>query len=551
VRKSALLFVLAVLVPSLALAWVAFHSLRNQELILAKQRDLLYEGLATSLTKDVIEIVGQQQTLFAQKVEMLLGNIAVSEAAERFDKYMEKMLPLAKAAFSVSIDGKMFSPSLLGEPAARRFRLEYERFLTSRETAQVYWEGPKGPINLSALDAESEKGFGKPPPKAAEAEFRQLVGDKTQGTVARFDQNQMRLLFWYRPPRQSDLIFGIEVNLRRLGELFTNVVKVSKEQVASEACLALLNENFEPVALSRSAFSTDWRQPFEAVDIGDILPYWKIAVYLTNPAQLVRAADTLRLSLSVLIALAIVSIAAGGWFVFRDVERKVRQARLRTDFVSNVSHELKTPLTSIRMFSELLADGRVQDPAKERDFLRIIVTESARLTRLINNVLDFSRHERGEKRYDLQKIDLLEVLRNTVEAYRPHLERNGFSVQTLLPSEPLIVQADRDAIAQVLLNLLSNAEKYSAERKEVRVSVATLSGKVRVMVEDRGRGVPKGCGEKIFEQFFRAHDSLAEPISGAGLGLTLARNIIEAHHGRLWYEPRDVGGSRFIIELPL
>ena len=132
--------------------------------------------------------------------------------------------------------------------------------------------------------------------------------------------------------------------------------------------------------------------------IGDALPHWEVAAYLVNPAALNRAACNAEIALGLLIIVLVLAIVIGSWLIVRSLNAELVAARQKTDFVSNVSHELKTPLTSIRMFSELLAEGRVGDPAKQRSYLQIITAEAARLTRLINNVLDFSRMERGEKK---------------------------------------------------------------------------------------------------------------------------------------------------------
>jgi signal transduction histidine kinase len=234
-------------------------------------------------------------------------------------------------------------------------------------------------------------------------------------------------------------------------------------------------------------------------------------------------------------------------------------ARQKTDFVSNVSHELKTPLTSIRMFSELLADSRVTDPAKQRAYLNVITNESARLTRLIGNVLDFARLERGEKKYDLKRCDLTGIVREVAETYRPNLEGSGFDFQCRLPAGSVIILGDRDALAQVIVNLIANAEKYSVERKEILVELELNSGPatgqasgqpIELRIQDRGMGVPAGQEEKIFDQFYRAHDSLSSGIPGCGLGLTLARGIARAHGGDVTYEKREGGGSCFVVTLP-
>jgi signal transduction histidine kinase len=301
---------------------------------------------------------------------------------------------------------------------------------------------------------------------------------------------------------------------------------------------------------SASNGRAEWKHPLVAAEIGEALPHWEVAVYLLDPARSGRSASTLKLTLGLLIALLVLAIAIGSWLIVADLNRQLRLARQKTDFVSNVSHELKTPLTSIRMFTEMLAEDRVQDESKRRHFLGIITAETARLTRLINNVLDFARLERGEKKYQSVPFDLAALVCETVESYRPHLETLDFSLRAQLPSEPLTFQGDRDAIAQVLVNLLSNAEKYSGEHKGIEITLESDASTIKVRVSDHGLGVPSGCEEKIFDQFYRAHDSLGSGIQGSGLGLTLARQIARAHGGDVIFERRDGGGSCFVLKLP-
>jgi signal transduction histidine kinase len=295
---------------------------------------------------------------------------------------------------------------------------------------------------------------------------------------------------------------------------------------------------------------SDWKHPFVAAEIGEALPHWEVAVYLLDPSQAGRSASTFKLTLGLLVALLVLAIAVGSWLIVADLSRQLRLARQKTDFVSNVSHELKTPLTSIRMFTEMLAEDRVPDESKRRHFLGIITAETARLTRLINNVLDFARLERGEKKYQFAPFDLAALVRETVDSYRPHLETLGFTLRSQIPAEPITFNGDRDAMAQVLVNLLSNAEKYSGERKEIEVALESSAGAIEVRVSDHGLGVPAGCEEKIFDQFYRAHDSLGSGIQGSGLGLTLARQIARAHGGDVTFERRDGGGSCFLLKLP-
>jgi signal transduction histidine kinase len=540
-RKVALVFVLAVFVPSLVLAWLAVRSLRDQRLALERQQTLLYQQVADGLAKDIVANIEQQRRDFATEIEALLVNVKPRQIASGIHDALRQKWPLTEVGFAVSLDGQVLGPSLFEGPDCRTFRLENDLFLTSKETAQVYWTGQKakGPVQEPAKGKDEMKMLPE------QAEFRQLIGNEMEGVLARFLQNQLKVLFWHRSPQDPEVVFGAQVDLGGLVQRLEPVVKLDGT-LAADIAVALLDDTTRPAILSPKGFKADWRRPFVSAEIGDALPHWEVAVFMLNPARLAQSAQTLQLTVGLLIVVLLLAIAIGSWLIVSDLRRQLTLARQKTDFVSNVSHELKTPLTSIRMFSELLAENRVEDATRQKQFLRIITAETARLTRLINNVLDFARMERGEKTYKMERFDLRTVVEEICATYRPHLEEHGFALECTVPGRTIFVKADRDALAQVLVNLISNAEKYSGEKKDIRVELS-LDG---LRVWDRGLGVPKGCEEKIFEQFFRAHDSLASGIEGSGLGLTLAQQIIRAHGGSIGYERREGGGSCFIVRIP-
>ena len=609
-RKVALVFVLAVLVPSLVLAWLAVRSLRDQQFLLERQQSLLYQGVTDSLAKALNDHIADQQREFDSRVEAFANGNDPRAAAAQFDEQIRGTWPLAEVGFCVTLSGNLICPTCpptRNTPELRNFCLDNSAFLGNRETVEVYWNDNSGNTKLmgqnlgsnqNAFDSNSQqslsqyqssannssvgqnyssksqmrkvspqKSYSKEVANAnadlqdgnfskvvpAEAEFSQLVGDNTDGMLARFLQNKLKLMFWHRLNRDRDLVFGAQLNLSRLVSQLRGMIQPDPA-LRDEICVALLDDNARPVALSRAHFAAQWKRPFVATEIGEALPHWEVAAYLVNPEQLTQAARTARLTLGLLIALLVLAIGVGGWLIVADLNRQLALARQKTDFVSNVSHELKTPLTSIRMFSELLAEQRVADPAKQRSYLQIITAETARLTRLINNVLDFSRMERGEKKYNFRDADLAGIVRETVETYRPHLENSGFQLECSLPAGELPVRADTDAIAQVVVNLLSNAEKYSGDKKRITIEVARRDGPLpcaEVKILDCGVGVPRGSEEKIFEKFYRAHDALSSGIQGSGLGLTLARQIARAHDGEVIYESREGGGSCFSLRLPL
>ncbi len=593
-KKVALVFVMAVLVPSMILAWLAVRSLRDQQFLIERQQSLICQGISDSVAKDIQDALSDCQREFSGKVAILLRAKPPLALAPVFDTSLRTEWPMAEVGFGVTLTGEILSPSP-NDAERRKFLADNSRFLANRESAEVYlnpkqlasnsmmntpgtslpdsssentvdWTkryGVKGqPRSVTPQQAltqqkmawqdEAQQQFSKLAP--SEAEFRQLIGDADEGTVARFVDNKLNVLFWYRPARDRQVVFGALLSLPRLEDRLAAIVRGDHRSEGQELCIALLDDMARPVALSKEGFEGNWRHPFVATEIGEALPHWEIAVYLLNPAKLSQLARNVKLMLGLLIALLVFAIGMGSWLIVADLNRQLTLARQKTDFVSNVSHELKTPLTSIRMFSELLAEGHVTDPAKQQSYLGIITAETARLTRLITNVLDFARMERGEKQYHFQPCDLSGMVRETVAACRPQLEAGGFDFTCEVPDEPMVVHGDRDALSQVVLNLLSNAEKYVGDRKEVRVELGQQFeplpfAELRVM--DRGLGVPPGSEEKIFEKFYRAHDALSSGIQGSGLGLTLARQIARAHGGELSYKARERGGSCFTLRLPL
>jgi signal transduction histidine kinase len=599
-KKVALVLLLAVVAPSLALAWLAVRSLRDQEYLLQRQQSLLYQGVADAVATEAQSLLNSYEREFAGVVAQMLVGQSPPDITTSFDDQLRQRWPLAQVGFAVSITGSILSPSPQSRPDTRTFCANYTQFLSCRESAEVYWTSAGNGIgNNDLVDNTSKnwlqnrygsqvqtseidnslKNFKSKPPAtrnvlpqqqslpaskeqmqsfskiaASEAEFCQLMGTASDGMLARFVDNKLNLLFWYRRPENPQYVFGAQLSIPRLVEKLKPSLDKLDPSLREEVCVALLDDSARPVAISHSGFRTTWKRPFVATEIGETLPHWEVALYLIDPAKLTRSAHTLKLTLGAVIALLVLAIGVGSWLIVTDLNRQLTLARQKTDFVSNVSHELKTPLTSIRMFSELLAEGRVNDPVKQRSYLSIITAETARLSRLINNVLDFARIERGEKKYHFQTCDLNNLLRDTAETYRPHLEANGFQFDCELPDSPLIVNGDRDALAQVIVNLLSNAEKYSNSRKEISVRLEQQTNPlphVELKVLDRGLGVPHGSEEKIFEQFYRAHDLLSSGIQGSGLGLTLARQIARAHGGEVVYEPREGGGSCFTLRLPL
>lgn len=254
---------------------------------------------------------------------------------------------------------------------------------------------------------------------------------------------------------------------------------------------------------------------------------------------------------SALIGLLVFAILAAGGLLVWQARRSEQEAALKTSFVANVSHELKTPLTTIRLYADLLAQGRVREEAKRSAYLETIGQETQRLARLVGNVLDFSRLEQGKKKYEQAEFDIAAELRRLADTHAPRLAEAGLRLVAEGPDR-LTVASDRDAVEQIVLNLLDNACKYAAGGGEVTLTFSSkpAGGGACVTVADRGPGVPAEQRERIFEKFHRVDDRLTAEKGGAGLGLSIARQLARGLGGDLMCRDREGGGAEFVLTIP-
>lgn len=242
------------------------------------------------------------------------------------------------------------------------------------------------------------------------------------------------------------------------------------------------------------------------------------------------------------------------WYLMRVAKRDMALAHMKADFVANVSHELKTPLAVIRMFGETLESGRVTSEEKRQEYYSVIARESAKLTHLIENILDFARINAGKQEYTLEPVDVGQIVGETFESYRLHLEAKQFEHSVNIQKNLPAVLADGEAISQAIVNLISNAIKYSDDERHLAIEVApdTRRGRsgVLISVHDRGIGIAPEDRKRLFEGFFRASDARVQQRTGTGLGLALLKHVVDAHGGSLQVESRLVKGTTFRIFLP-
>lgn len=331
-----------------------------------------------------------------------------------------------------------------------------------------------------------------------------------------------------------------------LGLITREWIPDEMDVIAGKRQVAILDE------VGRAVYGE--RQPptpfqYEAA-FGKTFYAWRIQITPRNVAELRAQADTERLLGLLLIPVSTVIITVGLGVLWLSVRAERRASQLKSDFIANVSHELKTPLSLIRMFGELLATGRHKGEGMAREYAGIITRESDRLSHLIDNVLDFARLERGKASYRFAEGRLEEVVERALDVLRHRLDKDKLRLRTEIETNLPPVRMDEDAMTLVLLNLVDNAVKYAGDGGEVSVRLRRAPGAVALVVSDRGVGISLDEQGRIFERFYRAESARARNVRGSGIGLALVKHIAEAHGGRVEVESSPGQGSTFTVYVP-
>lgn len=294
--------------------------------------------------------------------------------------------------------------------------------------------------------------------------------------------------------------------------------------------------------------ATDISSEIES-EVLDLLPRFEVGI-AREGGTVEEAVNKRMFQNLVALALLMFILIIGVWLVFRNLRKEMELAQKKADFVSNVSHEIRTPLALINMFAETLSMGRVKTEEKKQEYYEIITKEVSRLTNMINRILSFSKMEADKRSYRMATISLSEVIKDVHNTYSYHLENNGFTHDLNCSDNDLLVQADQEAIVEVMVNLIDNAMKYSTDKKHVSITCGEDVGLAFIEVRDQGMGIAKNQLDKLFEKFYRVPTGDVHDTKGSGLGLTLVKHIVEAHNGKIEVNSQPGEGSVFRIFFP-
>jgi signal transduction histidine kinase len=322
--------------------------------------------------------------------------------------------------------------------------------------------------------------------------------------------------------------------------------------------------NLEVIAPSRdlpapsSAYQGSFRDPLLVVPLGDRrpsvnywteMPGWRVAIYISPdlaPEQSAqRTSFYLWTGFLVILVFASIAVVTG-----RFVLRQTKLTRLKNDLIATVSHELKTPISSMRLLVDTLLDDPSAGEQQKREYLALIAKENMRLSRLIDNFLTFSRMERNRRAFEFRDLNVEELVHEAVDAAGERFQTPDCSLTVNVEPDLPPVIGDRDALVTVILNLLDNAYKYSGEEKEIVLRVKRDMDNICIEVSDNGIGIPYRAQKRIFDRFFQVDQSLSRQAGGCGLGLSIVHFIVTGHGGTISVQSEPGRGSTFLVCLP-
>lgn len=510
--KLIALFLLIVLVPLGLLTWLGLRVAHDeQEIVEHKFRELLVGKL-----RDVDAAVAG---FLEERERQLLALTDLSHYDVPSLRKLVQSTPFIEQVFVLGPDGKRLYPS------------------------------PDGPLNSSERGFLARAGqvwqdrqaFYRPPETPGSS------APRSHGWYVWYWGSGLNVLFWRRAP--GGHVIGAELSrMRLLADIVGRLPDTDPlHPSVADGRLALADGTGDAVYQWGAYEPREGEKPQAAVALSPPLNAWTLEYYASSAELRKALGGGLLLTLVSGLVAAGVALAGFSVYLYRETSREVREAAQRVHFVNQVSHELKTPLTNIRLYAELLEGGLGDDEERRARYLGVIVSESQRLSRLIGNVLAFARKHRGKLTLHPAPGCIDDHVASVLQDFRASLEAKGVEV-AFSAGAPATVRFDPDALEQILGNLVSNVEKYAATGGHMGVATRQNGGTTTLEVADRGPGIPKGQEESIFRPFHRLSNRLTDGVTGTGIGLSIARDLARLHGGGIALVPSEAG-ARFQVVL--
>jgi signal transduction histidine kinase len=467
---------------------------------------------------------------------------AAERALDAYRELLEKPSPLSEDQLKtyMSLAGEAVEALLAGgkeSPAAARTRIEFSEL--KKVGSDRMKERAAAGLLRTEIVPELESRLGR-------AESPLPSPDRISRSVGGMDLLLLAARIPGPTPGAIAGIFGVQLDNDRL----------SRDVLAEALGNAGLADDTEAVLADLAGRPLSPRKsPAAALPLAteyfrDNFPPWKIEVFQVS-AKGPGGLDLRRNFFFWTILTLILVLAFGAFLIARTIGHEMEVLKIKSDFVSSVSHEFKTPLTSIKALMERLVAGKVRDEGKMGQYFTIIAQDTDKLTRLVNNLLDFSKIEEGKKEYIFAETDPARIAADEVERFNKERIAAGPPIRLEITGPVPFLWADADALSRALANLLSNAVKFTPAGKAIRVGLSSRGKEVVLEVKDEGIGIPPDETAKVFEKFFQGRNALEQSAKGTGLGLTLVKHIVEAHGGKILVESRLGRGSTFSMVFPV
>ncbi|MBN1959771.1 MAG: HAMP domain-containing histidine kinase [Deltaproteobacteria bacterium] len=504
-RRLLLAMIVLFLAPVLMLAVVAIRAVNTEQKIIETR-------FATLSKNRLIDLRARVTTLLITRARQL-EKFSITDTLKPEElRSLTRNITFVTQLLLVNKNGTIIYPS----PNAAQTNAEKE-FL--QRTAQLW---------------KARDSFIRPSDIATEVNQR-------SGWYTWYWENGLEVMYWRRLNNQTIVAFEIS-RPRLLADIIATLPVRQNQESVSNGCTRLTDSRGQALYQWGECLETDAKQPFVDIALDEPLEALRLQ-YFTAANFTSSILTSSQLAMFAGITAVVFTIALLGVYVFRENTKTLRQARTRVSFVNQVSHELKTPLTNIRMYAEMLLSRLEDDPEVDPNnehYLRVVVSESQRLTRLIANVLTFAQRERKELTLHRSVQVLDQVIANVIEQFAPALVQKQMNIR-FDSGAPTPALFDADAVAQITANLINNAEKYARAGGEVLITTQQHKAQLRISVIDRGEGIAKEHAHKIFAPFTRLSNKVTEGVSGTGIGLTIAQALARLHGGDLKLIPSDIG----------
>lgn len=524
--KLLILYTLIVMTPLGLLVWIGVGGIRDERDMVTLQINQVLTDELQGFEADIIKLRNQYAQDFIRTTDTLTLTCPALRA------WLHKTA-LASQVFLLGADGKRRHP-----PVDKPRNAEEEQFLVRAE--QVWQDKHRffQPVDETAQAQTVGSSSRRPPSSSA------------HGWYSWFWGNGLRLLFWQRMP--SGDILGIELNRSRFladiiaalpdspGPQNTASRSADSAALAAQKWIKLIDAKGDTIFQWGHAPPEKDVQPFTVLQLAEPLGAWRLESYINADAFYEALSQSRYTTLTAALVAAGAALLGLAIYFYRESTQALRQAGQRVTFVNQVSHELKTPLTNIRMYGDLLGPCIPDDDEKAQTYVKVIQQESGRLSRLIGNILSFARKQRNKLNCHRKPMVVDETIASVLSSFAPSLEAKGIQAATQL-NAPATVMADPDILEQILGNLLSNIEKYCAARGQAVITSRQTETLTVITCSDNGPGIPPAQREKIFAPFYRVSDKLTDGVSGTGIGLAIARDLARLHGGDLRLCPTDEG----------